>query len=570
MNSRSKVYELAQRKAEHNHPAYSKMALLMGCGIQVRGEGSFVEDQHGIKRLALFDQYGNQSFGYSHPKIVADLKKKLDSGNVNSTKVLYEEEQILLAERLAEMTQGQLQFAYFANGGGETIDNALKLARAATSRRKFVSAKGCFHGKTFGALSAAQRPDHVALFKPLLEHFEVVPFNDLEAMAKAVDHDTAAVLLEPVQAENGVVVPNPEYLQGVRKICDAHGAYLIFDEMQTAFGRTGSFFAYQQFNAVPDILCVGKAFGGGIVPISAVVARRDAWGLLYSNPTTFGSSLGGNPLSCRAGLSVIEIASDPDFLQGVRDKGQIIEAALAVIPYQFPMLIKEVRGIGMMYGIEFHDQSLAGLALALLYERGAISTYSLYNNYVIRVQPPMTIDPTELSLGLRVVQEVLKEIEEYRVEYRDPTGVNHVSVEKIFNSSREQLFKLLKDNPRALDPFASKNWGAAPSRDSEFFGFLGGERVVWEDQIEFGHFSVSASAAPGWLWKELKRDVTLTEIAPGYTSVSISMSWDAGIGAYGPFLATRIVHYCRQRLKDLMKQVSGALSATTRLNPQEV
>ena len=301
---------LAEVKAAHNHPTYSTMAFVMGCGVQGMGAGSHVTDEHGRRFLALFDQYGNQSFGYSNERIIDAIEDQIKIRRLNSTKIMFEEEQIELTERLARLTGNRLPYVYLANSGGETIDNALKLARAATGRPAFVTAVDCFHGKTFAALSASGRPEHAVLFQPLLDHFRQVPFDDLAALEAAIGPDTAAVLLEPLQAEGGVIVPSPGYLREVRRLCSAAGALLILDEMQTAFGRCGTFFAFEQFGLAPDLLCVGKAFGGGILPVSAVLGTAAVWGSLKALPSTFGSSLGGNPLSCRAALEVIAIVSE--------------------------------------------------------------------------------------------------------------------------------------------------------------------------------------------------------------------------------------------------------------------
>ena len=571
--------ELAETKAAHNHPTYSRMSFVMGCGVQGAGSGSHVLDDHGDAFLAMFDQYGNQSFGYSHDRILSAIRDQLDTGVLNSTKIMFEEVQVQLCARLAELTGQRLPFAYLANGGGETIDNALKLARAATGRRKFVTAVDCFHGKTFGALSAAGRPEHLALYHPLLEHFHQVPFDDLDALAEVLDEDTAAVLLAPVQAEGGVIVGAPDYLREVRRMCTEAGALLILDEMQTAFGRCGTFFAFEHFDAVPDLLCIGKAFGGGVVPLSAVLGTERVWASLAALPSTFGSSLGGNPLSCRVGLEVIEIASQEPFLAAVRQKGELIGTRLADLADRFPELIRSHRGLGKMNGLEFRDETLGGLVLHLLLRRGVTSTYSLYNNRVLRIQPPMVISAADLRTGLDAVADALAAVENYRAIHGGAAvTLSPITVTVHTGQDSAELVRLLHRRPYLFDPFALDTT-AQPSADREnrFRGTLGDDVVHWTDRVERTTDGVRLRADPDWLWRKLDRTVTVrpartdggtggaastdntdstdsTDSTAGGSVVAIRIAWDAGTGPYEAMLAGPIGYHIRSRLAVLTGQ----------------
>ncbi|HWM03534.1 MAG TPA: aminotransferase class III-fold pyridoxal phosphate-dependent enzyme [Actinophytocola sp.] len=541
---------LAEVKAAHNHPTYAVMSFVMGCGVQGAGAGSHVADEAGGELLALFDQYGNQSFGYSHERVLAAIREQLDSGRLNSTKIMFERESIRLTERLAELTDGALPFAYLANGGGESIDNALKLARAATGRSGFVTAANCFHGKTFAALSASGRPEHAALFAPFLPGFVQVPFGDVAAMAAAVGPDTAAVLLEPVQAEAGVIVPDPGYLRAVREICDAAGALLILDEMQTAFGRCGTFFAYQSYGVTPDLMCLGKAFGGGVVPLSAVLGTEAVWGSLRELPSTFGSSLGGNPLCARVGLEAIAIAGDPAFLAGVRVKGAVIETRLRELAARFPDLIRAHRGVGMMHGLEFHDESLGGLVLGLLLENRVTSTYSLYNNSVLRVQPPMVISAADLDRGLDILAAVLAEVDRVRAD----AGSSPVVVETEVPHPAAAVLDALRERPHLLDPFAHDPRAVGP----EFAGAIGARRVVWADETTSTGDGVVSRAVPGWLWRRLDRAVSVVPSGPDSCRVSIRVAWDAGTGAYEGLLGGWLGHVVHRTLRRLLADLPTA------------
>ncbi|MEU9156834.1 aminotransferase class III-fold pyridoxal phosphate-dependent enzyme [Streptomyces sp. NPDC048417] len=558
---RTRRQELAEAKAAHNHPAYSKMSFVMGCGIQGPGRGSHVTDERGRSFLALFDQYGNQSFGYAHERIVAAVREQLDSSVLNSTKIMFEEVSIRLAERLSELTDGALPYAYFANGGGESIDNALKLARAATGRANIVSAHGCFHGKTFATLAASGRPEHRAVFGPFPEAFTQVPFGDIEALAGAVDGGTAAVLLEPVQAEAGVIVPPPDYLVRVREVCDRAGALLIFDEMQTAFGRCGTFFAHQRFGVTPDLLCIGKAFGGGILALSAVLGTAAVWEVLKTLPSSFGSSLGGNPLACRVGLESIAVASAPEFLTGVEDAGRVIGETLAAAAANHPDLIVEHRGIGMMHGLELRDESLVGLVLGRLLAEGVTSTYSLYNTRVLRVQPPMVISPDELRHGLDVLLGVLAEVSDHRGATgpaATAAGSPLVREVQLPGVRPKEALEALWAAPRLLDPFAAHpdaKAAAASGRhtDPDFAGMLGEDRVVWADETEIRPDGVLLRAEPCWLWDRLQRSAVVRPLADETGSVvEIRVDWDTGSGAYEDMVAGRIGFLAARRLSELI------------------
>lgn len=557
---------LAESKAAHNHPVYSTMAFVMGCGVQGEGRASHVVDEHGNRFLAMFDQYGNQSFGYSHERVVAALREQLDTGRLNSTKIMFEREQIRLTERLARLTGNRLPFAYLANSGGETIDNALKLARAATGRPGFVTAIDCFHGKTFGALSASGRAEHAALFSPFLDGFRQVPFGDLPALEAALDADTAAVLLEPVQAEGGVIVPPPQYLREVRRLCTQAGALLILDEMQTAFGRCGTFFAFERFGVTPDLVCIGKAFGGGMLPISAVIGTEEVWKALREQPSTFGSSLGGNPLSCRVGLEAVEIASEPAFLDDVERKALIIDERLGALAVRFPGLVREHRGLGMMHGLEFHDEALAGAALGLLLEARVTSTYSLYNPKVLRIQPPLVISMEDLDFGLSALENVLVALSAHRSKAGDGSAVEEeltqapiVRVLRL-DASADEVLERLRDRPRLLDPFALLPQDeAAPGADPGFAGTLGHDLVVWTDRVEPSPDGVALSAEPCWLWRRLERTVSVRRADDGGCAVTVHVDWDTGSGAYEDMVGGRIAYFVAQRLAELAAHLESAL-----------
>lgn len=338
-----KLQLLAAARMKLTAPAYSRATLIMGCGVQEKSEGCYIYDQYGRRFLDLFDAYGNQSFGYSHPRLLAALRRQLDSGHTNSCKIFFEEGPAKIGEALAALTDGALPCSYLTNGGAEAIDGVLKLARAHTRRPKFITAENAYHGKTFAALSAACRPEYDKMFEPMMPQFQAVPFGNIEAMERAIDDQTAAVLLEPIQAEGGIVVPDDEYFPRLRQLCTERGALLICDETQTGFGRTGRFFGFEHFGIVPDLISIGKSFGGGMLPVAAILCREEYWTPFRVAPLSFGSSLGGNPLACAVGLETLAMASDPEFLADIRRKGDYVGERLHAIGEAFPQL---VAGVG--------------------------------------------------------------------------------------------------------------------------------------------------------------------------------------------------------------------------------
>lgn len=571
MELRTQRQNLAELKSRHHHPTYSKMAFTLGCGVQGEGHGCEVFDENGAPFLAMFDQYGNQSFGYSHERLVGALQEQLRTANVNSTKIMFEEVQIRLTQRLSELTEGALPYAYLASSGGESIDNALKLARATTGRPGFVTAVDCFHGKTMATLSASGRPEHEAIYRPLMPGFRQVPFGDVAALEAAVDGSTAAVLLEPVQAEGGVVVPPDDYLRQARRICSERGALLILDEMQTAFGRCGTFFAFQRFGVVPDLVCIGKAFGGGLLSLSAVLGAKAVWGPLERAPSTFGSSLGGNPLSCSVGLAAVELASEPGFLARVDHLAGIMLRRLSPLPGRFPALLRAHRGLGMMHGLEFHDQALGGLVLRLLLERQVTSAYAVHNNSVLRIQPPMVIEEHDLVRGLDVVESVLETVQQYRAG-GGPVGraaMSPLTLRLGLPCAAEQVRMLLTRSPRVFDPFSLVNEAeTGPSVEPEFAGTLGGDRVEWSDRVERTDDGVVLRADPGWMWRTLTRRFDVVPIDDTSCRLDVHVAWDAGTGGYEALLAGGIGYFVTTRLRELTARTARLLTAPTHQHQQ--
>ena len=254
----------------------------------------------GVEYLDFLGGYGVFSLGHSHPAVIKAVQEQLGKMALSS-RVLFNQPQADLAEKLASITPGRLQFTFFCNSGTEAVEGALKLARLATGKTGIIGTLGGFHGKTYGGLSASGREVYRAPFAPLLPEFCHVAFDDVDAVACAINDDTAAVIVEPVQGENGVIVPHDDYLPALRQLCSERGILLILDEVQTGFGRTGKLFAADHYQVEPDIMTMAKALGGGIIPIGAFTATPEVWKAFEPNPLLHSSTFGGNQLGlcCR-------------------------------------------------------------------------------------------------------------------------------------------------------------------------------------------------------------------------------------------------------------------------------
>jgi acetylornithine/succinyldiaminopimelate/putrescine aminotransferase len=320
-----------------------------------------------------------------------------------------QEAQVRYAKKLAGLVPIDDGVVYFCNSGAEAIEGALKTARKFTRRSKFVAFRGGYHGDTFGALSAMSSAHYRAAFEPLLQAFEFLPFDDLDAI-KSIDAAVAAVLVEPVQGEGGVRIPGDAFLPALRRRCDQTGALLILDEVMTGFGRTGKFFACEHWQVRPDILCLAKALGGGL-PLGAFVGRREVMQTLSENPplshvTTFG----GHPLSCAAGLAATEVILEKKLAGRAAMIGNNLVQTLR---YSFAgnRHVKEVRGLGCFLAIEFDAETTTEKFVNACRTRGLITGWTLHHSTIVRMAPPLVITSEELTKAVGIMQSAMKEID---------------------------------------------------------------------------------------------------------------------------------------------------------------
>lgn len=345
---------------------------------------------------------GVSNIGHRHPHVVQAIKNQLDKHlHVMVYGEYIQSPSNLLAKKLSDALPAQLSCSYFVNSGTEANEAALKLAKRITGRTEIISCKKSYHGNTHGSMSVSGNEIKKRAFRPLLPHVKFIEFNREDELNQITDR-TACVIMETVQGDAGVRVPSKRYLQAVRRRCDETGTQLILDEIQCGMGRTGSLFAFEQFGIVPDILTIGKAFGGGL-PIAAFISSREKMKLLTHDPmlghiTTFG----GNPVCCASALATLEVIQNEKLLDHVEVKGKQIESLLQ------HKKIKEIRRIGLMFAIDFDTEERVNRIVNYCKENGVIGYWFLSHPYSFRIAPPLTISESEIHEACSVI---LKAIE---------------------------------------------------------------------------------------------------------------------------------------------------------------
>jgi putrescine aminotransferase len=384
-----------------------KVRVMRTAGLDlVEGErsGAWVWDVDGRRFLDCFTSAGSFNVGRRHPKVVAAAKEALDHldhGNF----LLCSAQKARLAERLAELAPGDLMCTTFGTGGGEAVDFALKLARGSTGRPRIVSTVNGYHGHTGFALSAGGREAFREPFEPLIPEFVFVPFGDADALRAAVDDRSAAVILEPIQGEGGIVVPPAGYLTAAREACDAVGARLIFDEIQTGMGRTGRWFASQHEGVVPDVMTVAKSLGGSLAAISATIYTEEMREFLIPHPFIHLSTFGGSDLACAIALATLEVIEEEGLVDNAAAMGDRLLAGLGELAARHPDMIAETRGRGLMTGVKYREDSHGPRMSYQLSQRGVLAIYSGNEPSVMRLMPSLVVGPDEIDLLLTALDE---------------------------------------------------------------------------------------------------------------------------------------------------------------------
>lgn len=410
MSSEDLIEQVVAKYQDFVNPGLASLMKFAGFGdVEVSASGCVVRTAGGGEYLDCLGGYGVFTLGHAHPDVVAAVKRQLDRMPLSS-RTFFSAPLADLAERLAGVAPGELRYTFVCNSGTEAVEGALKIARVAAGRTRFVCTVGGFHGKSMGSLSATGREVFRRPFDPLVPGFVHVPFNDPEAVADAVDDETAAVLVEPVQGEGGIRLPSSTYLQELRRICDDRGAYLILDEVQTGLGRTGRMFACEHYGVAPDIMTLAKALGGGVMPIGAVMATAPIWEKAFAeNPLLHTSTFGGNPLACAAALATLDVIERDGLVGRAQERGQQMMAGLGRVRERYPEALQEVRGIGLLIGVEFTVKDVAELTINGMARRGVIAAYTLNNPKVIRFEPPVVITEAQVDRAVEAFSESVGE-----------------------------------------------------------------------------------------------------------------------------------------------------------------
>ncbi len=381
--------EIMEAESRFASGLYTKQPIIF-----VRGQGASLWDIDGVEYLDCNSGHGVANLGHAHPKVAAALAEQA-TRLVTLFESFYNDQRAALVQKMGTLVPG-LDRVFFCNSGTESIEAALKFARISTGRAGVVATMRAFHGRTLGSLSATYNKKYREGFEPLVPGFSHVPYNNIAALEKAITDETAAFIVEVVQGEGGVYPADKAYIEAARRICDAHEALLIVDEVQSGFGRTGKLFAVQHTGVTPDMLCCAKSLAGG-VPIGAVLIGPKIKNL---SPGVHGSTFGGNPLSCAAAVAALEVIEEEDLPRQAAEKGAYLMDKLSELNSP---LIREVRGLGLMVGIELKQK-----VQPYIKELQARHILALNAGLtVIRLLPPLVITYEQLDHLVDTLREVL-------------------------------------------------------------------------------------------------------------------------------------------------------------------
>lgn len=371
-----------------------------------QSQGTKVWDANGKEYLDFISGIAVNNVGHTNPEVVeAIIEQAKQMLHVNVFGKSLVPIQVDLARALAKVTPPGLEKIFFTNSGTEAIEGAIKLARRVTGKHKIIAFEGAFHGRTCGSLSISYREVYRKPFEPLLPGVTFVPFNDLAAAEKAITPDVGMVIVEPIQGEGGIHVPDDDFLPGLRSLCDQNGAFLVLDEIQTGFGRTGKFFACEHWNVIPDILVVAKALGGGM-PLGGFISKPEVMNILTDPPLSHMTTFGGHPVSCAAGLASLHIILRDQLVERSAKIGKELKSGLLDLKNKYPVIV-DVRGKGLMIGLEFSSPEITKKIVGHAQDSGLILSWSMYSGGTVRVAPPLNVLPEEIDKALTILENAI-------------------------------------------------------------------------------------------------------------------------------------------------------------------
>src|SRR5579863_7740615 len=385
------------------NPPLARVMKLSGSPVEVRAEGCTIWDHTGKAYLDFAGGYGVFTLGYGHPRVVAAVRAQLELIAL-SGKTMFNVMLGRAARRLAELAPGDLQISFWCNSGTEAIEGAIKLARAATRRAKIVGTVDAYHGKTLGALSVSGRESFQSPFRPLLADSMSIPYGDADALEPAL-RDAAAFVVDPVQGEGGVNVPAAGYLRAVRDACDRTGALFIADEVQTGLGRCGYRFGCDRDGVVPDVMTLAKGLSGGLVPVGAFIANADAWKRAFGDaPLVHTSTFGGAEIACAAALAAMDVLEEDGLADCARARGEQLLDGARAIAREYPAVVREARGLGLLVGAELTHEGYGGYIIPEMLKAGVTVAWTLNQQRVIRLEPPLVVSEREIDLALQALR----------------------------------------------------------------------------------------------------------------------------------------------------------------------
>lgn len=400
------IKDISASYSKHISNPYIAFLNRMGLLIDVASaEGSLIGDSNGNSYIDCIAGYGNCVLGHNPPSVIEAVVAELRSARPFNLPFVHEI-QARLAERLAADTPGDLECSFVVNSGSEAVETALKLARLTTGKSGIICTTGSWHGFTFGCLSISEQ-SMSRQFRPFLEGVTHVPYGNISAIEMAISNQTGCVIVEPIQAENGAVVPPTGYLRSLQELCAKRGVVLIFDEAKTGVAKTGKMFCCEYDDAVPDILVCGKALGGGVMPVGAVVARKSVWGRFGFSFPMSSSSGAGNAPACAAALAALELVRDDHLCERAEQQGNRLMVGLQSIAAEAEDKIKGVSGRGLLIGVETANPKIASELVIQCANRGVLVMTAFCDRTKILIEPPACISSDQIDAVVHVIADAL-------------------------------------------------------------------------------------------------------------------------------------------------------------------
>jgi len=393
---------------------YRKSVSTDYTAVEWEDEGACFRDINGKEFIDMLGGFGIYVTGHRHPKVLKAVIDQLGKQAIHSQELI-DPLRTYLARLVSLVTPGDLQFAFFTNSGTESVEGCLKMAMLTTGRKHFIGMIGAFHGKTLGSLGGTSKAVFREPFLPLL-HWTHIPFGKIDClrmMLKSTDFSgdrVAAVVIEPIQGEGGINVCPEGYLPEVRELCDQYGAMLILDEIQSGMGRTGKMWACDWDGVTPDLMAVGKGFGGGVMPIGAVIGSPKTWEKYIENPFLHTTTFGGNPVCCAAAIATLHVLMEEDLPRQAHEKGQYMTEQINAMAKKYPKVLKLCRGRGLMLGMEFMDNDVGYEVAKNLFGRQILISGTYINARVLRIEPPLVISRELIDKFLHALEESLQQV----------------------------------------------------------------------------------------------------------------------------------------------------------------